>query len=331
MDSQYNVTEQINRYVYQVSRFLMVKNKEDIEKEIRSLIDDMLETKCQGREATQVELEEVFAELGKPMELAAKYNDSKRYLIGPALFPLYLRVLGYVTIVVVILSFVSMLVSAVKDGVVWNGFGGIFNAALSAFAMVTIIFGIIEWRGLSLESFGEADLKLPPVPKKNERISRAEPIAGIAFSVLFILLLVTIPECMGVWLNDQSRFLSIFDVDVIRSISGIIILSVCISIIKEVFRLVDGRYTIRVMISTIICGVLTFSLAVLVLKGFPIWNANFLTDLNASNIMEDTLHAPENWGMLASNILLALTAFGTVVEICKTIVGTIHYARSDES
>ena len=329
MDSQYSVTEQMNRYVYQVSRFLMVKNKEDIEKEIRSLIDDMLETKCQGREATQKDLDEVFAELGKPMELAAKYNDSKRYLIGPALFPLYLRVLGYVTIVVVVLSFISMLVSAVKYGAIWNGFGGIFNAALSAFAVVTIIFAVIEWRGLSLESFGEANLKLPPVPKKNERISRAEPIVGIAFSVLFILLLVTIPECMGVWLNDQRRFLSVFDVDVIRSISGIIILSIGISIVKEVFRLVDGRYTIRVMISTIICGVLTFSLAVLILKGFPIWNANFLTELNASNVMGDTVHAPENWGMAASNILLALTAFGTVVEIIKTVFRTVQYAHND--
>ncbi len=329
MDSQYSVTEQMNRYVYQVSRFLMVKNKEDIEKEIRSLIDDMLETKCQGREATQKDLDEVFTELGKPMELAAKYNDSKRYLIGPALFPLYFRVLGYVTIVVVILSFISMLVSAVKYGAIWNGFGGIFNAALSAFAVVTIIFAVIEWRGLSLESFGEADFKLPPVPKKNERISRAEPIVGIAFGVIFILLLVTIPECIGVWLNDQSRFLSVFDVDVIRSISGIIILSIGISIVKEVFRLVDGRYTIRVMISTIICGVLTFSLAVLILKGFPIWNANFLTELNASNVMEDTLHAPENWGMFASNILLALTAFVTVVEIIKTVFRTVQYAHND--
>src|ERR1035437_7863227 len=113
MDNQNKIQEQINRYVYQVSRFLMVKNKEDIEKEIRTLIDDMLDEKCQGRPATQNELDAVFTELGKPMELAAKYNDNKRYLIGPALFPIYWRVLGYVSIGVVILSFISMLVSAV--------------------------------------------------------------------------------------------------------------------------------------------------------------------------------------------------------------------------
>lgn len=89
MDNQQYAKDQINRYVYQVSRFLFGKNKEDIEKEIRSLIDDMLETKCQGREPDKADIEAVFAELGKPSVLAAKYNDSKRYLIGPDLFPIY--------------------------------------------------------------------------------------------------------------------------------------------------------------------------------------------------------------------------------------------------
>lgn len=329
MDKQYQASEQIDRYIYQVSRFLMVKNKEDIEKEIRSLIDDMLEEKYPGREPTKEELDAVFAELGKPMELAAKYNDSKRYLIGPTLFPMYLRVLGYVTIVVVVLSFLSMLVSAIKDGAVWTGFGGIFNAVISAFAIVTIIFGIIEWRGVSLDSLVNEDLELPAVPRKKERISKAEAIVGIVFSVIFLTLIVTIPECFGVWLPEQSRFLSIFDVDVIRHIAPIFILSISISLVEQIIRLVDGRYTVRVMISNIICGILTFSLAVLILKGFSIWNVEFMTELNANFHFNEALSIPVNFTLM-ENVLLGLMAFGTVVEIIKTVVRTIQYANMDD-
>jgi len=329
MDNQNQIQEQINRYVYQVSRFLMVKNKEDIEKEIRTLIDDMLDEKCQGRPATQNELDAVFTELGKPMELAAKYNDNKRYLIGPALFPIYWRVLGYVSIGVVILSFISMLVSAVKDGAVWNGFGEIFNAALSAFAVVTIIFAVIEWRGLSLESFTQGDLKLPPVPRKNERISRAEPVFAILSCFVLILILVSIPQYLGVWIAEQKRFVSVFDIDVIQSVAPIIILSIGISIVEAIYRLIDGRYTIRVMISTIICRILTFSLTVLILKGFPIWNLNLPADLAASGVIKDISSIPANWNVIVSNVLIGLTAFGTAVEIIQTVYRTIQYANND--
>ena len=130
------------------------------------------------------------------------------------------------------------------------------------------------------------------------------------------------------WLPEQSRFISVFDLSVIRNIAPIFVLSISISIVEQIIRLVDARYSIRVMLSTIVCGVLTFSLGVLILKGFSIWNVNFMTELNASFHFQDALSVPINFELI-ENIFLGLMAFGTVVEIIKTVVRTIQYANND--
>lgn len=40
--------ELIDRYIYAVTKKLPQKQREDIEKELRTLIDDMLEERCAG-------------------------------------------------------------------------------------------------------------------------------------------------------------------------------------------------------------------------------------------------------------------------------------------
>ena len=127
MDNQEFAKDQIDRYIYQVSRFLTGKNKDDIEKEIRTLIDDMLDTRCQGRDVSKEDVAAVFAELGKPSELAAKYNDSKRYLIGPALFPIYSKVLVVVLGFVVAATLLSNILSIITGSFSWTNFGNVFS------------------------------------------------------------------------------------------------------------------------------------------------------------------------------------------------------------
>ena len=151
MDNQQFVKDQINRYVYQVSRFLFGKTKADIEKEIRTLIDDMLETRCQGREVTKEDVESIFAELGRPSSLAARYNDSKRYLIGPDLFPIYWYVLRIVVVIAPAVMLAANLVSIVTGTFSWENLGSIFSAAVMSYAIVTFVFASIEWKGVSVE------------------------------------------------------------------------------------------------------------------------------------------------------------------------------------
>ncbi|HOV26477.1 MAG TPA: hypothetical protein PK566_09005 [Pseudobacteroides sp.] len=79
----------INRYVYAVTKSLPEKQREDIEKELRTLIDDMIEENDEPV-SYEKKVEKVLLELGDPEKLADNYRGSKRYFIGPKFYEKYL-------------------------------------------------------------------------------------------------------------------------------------------------------------------------------------------------------------------------------------------------
>lgn len=128
--------DMIDRYVYAVTHHLPAAQRGDIEKELRSLIDDMLQEHPAGPAAAaaapgataagfgaadsvagaaapggpapaagkaaadSAAVEAVLLELGDPKRLADNYRGTRRYVIGPAYFDLYGLVLRIVLIAV---------------------------------------------------------------------------------------------------------------------------------------------------------------------------------------------------------------------------------------
>lgn len=66
--------ELVNRYIYEVTKRVPKAQREEIELELKELIDDMLEG---------LTLEQVFAKLGDPAVFAKKYREDKNYMISP--------------------------------------------------------------------------------------------------------------------------------------------------------------------------------------------------------------------------------------------------------
>lgn len=64
--------------------------REDVERELKSLIDDMLSRRCGEGKPTRKEVEAVLLELGQPSRLADRYRGARRYLIGPENFDTYM-------------------------------------------------------------------------------------------------------------------------------------------------------------------------------------------------------------------------------------------------
>src|SRR5512147_2725667 len=111
----------IDKYIAEVGKHLPRKNRADIEAEIRSTLEDMLDERTQGKgpadkgpvdEATVMEL---LKEYGSPREVAATYQIHQ-YLIGPRLFPIFEMVLRIVFAVVTVVSFVGLGVTLAKTG-----------------------------------------------------------------------------------------------------------------------------------------------------------------------------------------------------------------------
>jgi hypothetical protein len=91
----------IDRYVYAVTKNLPPKQRTDIEKELRTLIDDMVE-ECGEPGTYEGKVKNVLTGLGSPEKLADNYRDSKRYLIGPNYIDQYFMILKIVFAAVLI-------------------------------------------------------------------------------------------------------------------------------------------------------------------------------------------------------------------------------------
>lgn len=197
-----NAQEWMDRYVYAVGEALPLRERGDVEAEIRSLIQDELE----ARGATlddpneQVVLS-VLEQFGRPEELAARYAPP-RALIGPTLFPIFRLV---TTIVLLVLVGVWVFGVVVDVGMYQRPLtnpaamvGDLVGGLLQTFGTIVLIFALIETfaRGKI-----EAEVKQQPwnprtLPKieRGERVKVSELVAGIAFSLVAILVLNAYPE-----------------------------------------------------------------------------------------------------------------------------------------
>ena len=65
----------IERYIYAVIRYLPLKMRGDVEKELDSLISDMLEERCRDITPSEKDIRGVLMELGMPEELALNVGE----------------------------------------------------------------------------------------------------------------------------------------------------------------------------------------------------------------------------------------------------------------
>src|SRR5574342_403136 len=142
----------IDKYIAEVGKHLPRRQRADIEAEIRSTLEDMLEERKQDKDpADEVAVMELLKEYGSPREVAAKYK-THQYLIGPRLFPLFEMVIRIVFAVVAGASLIGLGVGLTKTGLTGPAFvstlrdwlGGLLGGLIAAFGNVTLVFAILE-------------------------------------------------------------------------------------------------------------------------------------------------------------------------------------------
>src|SRR5215472_16193844 len=117
--------ELLDRYLKAVARALPAAQREDIIRELSEDIRSEMEEKESqlGRELTEAEQEGVLRQRGNPLLVAARYRQDHRtlafgrQLIGPILFPFYIKVLSFnlgLTLIVIATIFVALGMSGEK-------------------------------------------------------------------------------------------------------------------------------------------------------------------------------------------------------------------------
>jgi hypothetical protein len=187
--------KQLDRFLETVGFFLPEAQKEDILKELSENILSKMEDKEAelGRPLTEAEQEAVLKSYGSPMAVASRYVPDTggltfgKQLIGPALFPLYVKVLLIgLAISGVIQVMLNIALHLPNDTV----FSRLVVQALMQSAAVTFVFIMLQ-SYLTQHPEQQWDLlingNLPEAlaAQKKPRVSRLESVLQIIFLFIF--------------------------------------------------------------------------------------------------------------------------------------------------
>ena len=187
----------VERYVHQVGHYVPPNERDEIEKELRSLIYDKLEDRY-GESPAQEDVASVLLELGSPREMALSYG-SDQYLIGPELYPYMRMVLRYgwylVPSIVVVANGFGALASSEDTTIPSLVFGtivGIVQAVLIFSAIVVLIFALLEHSDIEMDEIDDEEfnpLELPDIDDP-AAVDYAELAFGMAFGTFFALVAI---------------------------------------------------------------------------------------------------------------------------------------------
>lgn len=209
--------EMIDRYVSAVADRLPEDTREDVARELRANIEDMLPD-----DATENDVRKVLEKLGNPTKLSNEYRQAKRYLIGPALYDSYISILKLVLgIAVIAFTFLALVgiiskpvgsnnLSRFSTSVISDLISAAIEGAVQSFLWVTVTFAILERTGVNegklpfnQKKWSVDDLQPVSVSAKG-KITRGEAIVSLVFTVLFISLFLFRPELFGWYQSGEN-------------------------------------------------------------------------------------------------------------------------------
>jgi hypothetical protein len=197
----------IDIYITEVGKHLPKKSRLDIQQEIRSTLLDLLEDRSQqsGKPVDEELTFEVLKEYGSPEKVAASYLP-ERYLIGPRLFPAFLKTIQIVAPIIGILALIGLSISLSQAELspknwfetILQAVAGFFNSIVIALGYIVLILAILERVS--------PDLKEKPTPwdphslakiSPPDRVTIGEPIAAIILNFAAIVIFNFYPRVVG--------------------------------------------------------------------------------------------------------------------------------------
>ncbi len=326
-----NNKDLIARYIYAVTKTLPKKSRHEVAEELELAIFELLEGRCGEAEPSLEDVRAVLTELGTPAALADQYDpDRRNCLIGGACYTQYRLVLKVVLFSIALGLSVAGAVMTVLGASPWyesfaSWLATLIQTLASGFAWVTIIFAVLYHKGVKMEEKPERLEDLPPTPSEKLSISRGESAFGIAVSMIFTIIFLLVPRVVFVYLGDGG-FIPVFNVEELQKTWYLVAGLTFVGIIKESIRLIDGRYTRRVMVGTLAVNLLSAVLGFLWLSNGRLMNP----------ILEESLRRgiPDEGAFLvglisnAHRIFLGVLIFSLVLDGAMTVYKTLKYEEA---
>jgi hypothetical protein len=205
----------IERYVGEVSRRVSRRQRADITRELKSTLLDALESRF-GPAASEEDAATLLREFGPPQALAASYQPSSQYLIGPDWYPTFslvwrIHLMALLGVLVVGAGILVMVPASAADvaGGFWRLVSGLLYVALLAFGSITLTFHLLE-RGdvrsrQPAKTWNPHDL---PATRERDFIGRGEAATVVVFAAVGLVLLHQFKAYIGVWWGGDAPLLN---------------------------------------------------------------------------------------------------------------------------
>ncbi|MEJ2077326.1 MAG: hypothetical protein P8020_02315 [Acidobacteriota bacterium] len=248
--------ELVRRYVFAVSRRLPANLREDVAKELDSLLRETIEEQSRG-DIGAIDPQTtagILKSMGSPDVVAARYSPKPNYLIGPELYPAFMRTLrlvlmasgAFAALVVVMLSFSGSITG------LWGGalkFGEVLIDCIYSFAAVAVlVFALLERLGadkIPELSASEWDpFRLPPVETEAPISSFGVSLRIYAIAVLLIWFNF-FPQWFGMILGVSGRGLRFLSAAELGLVLPVVLINCwwVAALVKNILLLRKGRMT----------------------------------------------------------------------------------------
>lgn len=292
------------RYIYDVVRRLPESQRDEVSKELDANISDMMTSD------SEEELIRVIGVLGEPRVLANEYREHQRYLISPKWMDDYLRVLKIVMTVLVSLSLVFGLMDNLLNPVATsaigiiasvfsNTIGDMFDAALSAFAFVTLAFIIVEKYDVNPKKKPWSVTSLPELPKKDVlKVSKTGSFIGLTFTLIFGIafgyILYYNQDYLRLFYVDGNIHVSeaLFLNDAIMSYFPLFIVSMILSVAVLLLKIAKGYLGLNVIVLHTVQKAFSLFAFLYFIHLSPLFNPEFINqvgiaiELSSDKILE---------------------------------------------
>ena len=268
----------IDKYIAEVGKHLPRKQRADIEAEIRSTLEDMLEErKPANGQTSEEQVIAMLKEYGSPREVAESYTGP-RYLIGPRIFPIFELVTRIVLIVLFAIALAGLGLSLARTSLgepeflmkIGESALDLLGGLITVFGNLVLAFAILE-RVLPAKEFEEeeewnpAELAREPDP---DQVSIGEQIFGIVFLVGFLGIFNLYANSDAWYIRENDwNFLSLRFTDAFFSYLPWINILASLEIALSIYMIRQGFWNATTRVINIALQLAWIVLGVLMLRG----------------------------------------------------------------
>jgi hypothetical protein len=307
-----STTPLTDRYVQEVVRRIPADQRDEVADELRATIGDTVEAHAVADpDAAE---REVLTEMGDPIRLAARYADRPLALIGPELYPAYVRLLRILLTTVLPVVTAGAVVIDVLDNndvgsAIGAGIGALLTVGAQMIAWLTVVFALVE-RSAHRDDFATRGIWTPddlPEPKQSDnRVASA--CASAVWNALLLGLIIWQHTAKPYRGDGQDR-LAVLDPalwsgwiwPILAGLSGIVAL--------ELIRIAVRRWTIALAGWYAVAEALVALPLAWILYQHKFFNPEFLNDTNGNWTVLDEFYTVAALGVLAVGAIEVVKRF----------------------